>query len=199
MVIEPCGVATTFWTFLFPLKRLLGSLLFISRHPSNGAGLLGTPPCLPAPADSPASGSEGPRYSAARSVSMMGGRSRNLECGPLVIQTCLSMPVLVRAWPGRHRAVENSLVPTDPQNRPAHGQDTEPRPCLTAQSDPALLFFILPVCPAHRRGLIIPYRNFPEDLSALLLTASTGRVRSYDFVASTVPTNPDSTGILPRS
>lgn len=103
MVIEPCGVATTFWTFLFPLKRLLGSLLFISRHPSNGAGLLGTPPCLPAPADSPASGSEGPRYSAARSVSMMGGRSRNLECSPLVIQTCLSMPVLVRAWPGRHR------------------------------------------------------------------------------------------------
>lgn len=96
-------------------------------------------------------------------------------------------------------AVENSLVPTDPQNCPAHGRDTEPRPRLTAQSDPALLFFILPVCPAHRRGLIIPYRNFPEDPSALLLTASTGRVRSYDFVASAVPTNPDSTGILPRS
>lgn len=96
-------------------------------------------------------------------------------------------------------AVENSLILTDPQNCPAHGRDTEPRPCLTAQSDPALLFFILPVCPAHRRGLIIPYRNFPEDPSALLLTASTGRVRSYDFVASAVPTNPDSTGILPRS
>lgn len=50
MVIKPRGVATTFWAFLFLLKRLLRNLLLLSHHPRNGAGLPGILPSLPAPA-----------------------------------------------------------------------------------------------------------------------------------------------------
>lgn len=137
MAIKHCGVTTTVWVFLFPVKRLLEQSVFSTTTPRTEMGFW--LPCplslllaaLPHPIldDSLLSGSKRPQLRAAMLVFLgkTGGDLR-LSASQPESRLCLSVSVLVETGqPGMHRGCGEITHPEwTPNHPPTPSLDAEP-------------------------------------------------------------------------